>query len=377
MHIGGSKRVLQSACVGEKVYRFHCRLLFSSSIAVVTDISYPDFSGALLMPRWSEKGKHNYVVYSDIYALHRALAHGQDTYEQSTQGEIPRMAKALTAATILQGIQLGVNTQNAGAYQDELLTAAATAIDAIGPNARLVGKREALDQLAAIAKGRDSRGRVNPTVLLTRLAAVIRRVDAREQDATNIDGVFAFRRQIVRTTIQLLETQVAVARSFLAQVLANWPQIASHKRHLIAGHVDAMAEVFRTIDIQPFRTNFAFAAIEYNFAASALRNGNPDTAKVFLQRSAAGFALRSLRAELERAYFSISRVVRLRQPLDTSATLLVLSDCTQELENLYTDNLRQFDKPVVSAGIKHAAQHLRDAKLHDAYTTLQQVVRLV
>ncbi|MEK7569872.1 MAG: hypothetical protein AAB515_00285 [Patescibacteria group bacterium] len=287
------------------------------------------------------------------------------------------MAKALTAATILQGIQLGVNTQNAGAYQDELLTAAATAIDAIGPNARLVGKREALDQLAAIAKGRDSRGRVNPTVLLTRLAAVIRRVDAREQDATNIDGVFAFRRQIVRTTIQLLETQVAVARSFLAQVLANWPQIASHKRHLIAGHVDAMAEVFRTIDIQPFRTNFAFAAIEYNFAASALRNGNPDTAKVFLQRSAAGFALRSLRAELERAYFSISRVVRLRQPLDTSATLLVLSDCTQELENLYTDNLRQFDKPVVSAGIKHAAQHLRDAKLHDAYTTLQQVVRLV
>ncbi len=370
------------------------RELFGSRLFVVTaDEASDQYVGQIAMPAWdraevaaaqARRGKVHYtpsmvrmVRFADIYFAFRGLTHGAETYEQDAMGEMPRMGEALRVAAALQAVLLGLSTANAAELEKEIVGLIETAIGLVNPKARLVQKKEILDHLSAMGKLRDSRNRLNPTVLLTRLVAIIARLAAREMNSGTIDAIYTQRRRAAQTCIQLLEAHAQYAQRFLEQTLGNWDTIVQSRRHILAHHLETSAEAFSTIDVLPFRATFQYAHGEFRQAATSLRTGAVAHAKSLLQRSAVGFALRTVRIELEHAYFPISRALRLKQSLDMERAQAALAECTKMLDTLDTSSLQLFDRYTVLAGIQHAVGSLRVGKLSDAQLSLQQTLRLV
>lgn len=370
------------------------RELFGSRLFVVTaDEAADQYVGQIVMPVWdraavaaaqARRGSVRYtpsmvrmVRFADIYFAFRGLTHGTETYEQDALGEIPRMSDALRIATALQAVLLGLSSANAEELEKEIVGLIETAIGLVNPNARLVQKKEILHHLSAMGKLRDSRNRLNPTVLLTRLVAVIARLAAREINSGTIDAIYTQRRKAAQTCIQLLEAHAQYAQRFLEQSLGNWDTIVQSRRHILAHHLETSADAFTTIDVLPFRATFQYAHGEFRQAAMSLRTGAVEYARSLLQRSAVGFALRTVRIELEHAYFPLSRALHLKQPLDIERTQAALAECAKMFDTLDTSNLQLFDRSTVLAGIQHATSRLQTGKLNDAQLALQQTLRLL
>lgn len=164
--------------VGEEHHTVSARSLERTRVYVIEDApSNPALVGQLTMPRWPRTLERQvvrqrkrlpfrsedvaYVVYEDLYALHRALSHVVDRYEVS---EVPRLTTAIEHCHALHGVVLGLRTENFQELIGRIEGLVDQVVAAIGIDAKNAEKLTALEHVIVTRKGVDSLNRVNSSV---------------------------------------------------------------------------------------------------------------------------------------------------------------------------------------------------------------------
>ncbi|RJO59006.1 hypothetical protein C4546_04225 [Candidatus Parcubacteria bacterium] len=391
--IGGSQEEDLAVWEGDVCYSVRARALFKSRIYVITQAPERRLLGCLAVPRWSnvptEKDLRffnrkrvakvlRYIVFADLYFLNRALKHGDSFYLQEESGEIPRLNQVLEVCHRLNGVLLGLRKGNVDELIVIIVGMVEKAILDVNPNATNSLKKEILNQFTAIGNIEDSLGRVNNGALLARLVAIRERTMRREADAVDINAVWALRRRVVSMCLEILEFQVKAAADYLKQVLDNWHEVSILRRIRVAEQLEIYARVFEGIDIQPFRPTFLYSTDEFKHAAEFLKTNKVAEAHALLKTTYAGFQLRDLRIELEKLMFAVSRKRRFpKTDFDFSETISRLEINIAILNSWDTSQMRDFDKIVITAGLRQVIICLEIFDIQKAHGTFSNTIKLI
>ena len=350
------------------------RRLPNINIVVITRALESRLIGGLAVPFKSLK----YVYYPDIYFLLRALKYGDKYYLQEDTGEIFRLEKVLAFAYDLNGVLLNLRKGNADELVGQIIELVGQAITETNPDSLNDLKKEILKQLTAIGNIEDSKHRINNGALLARLVAIILLAMQREADVIDISAVWGLRRRVISTYIDLLEFQVKKAANYLEQILHDWQVVQTMRRMRVADQLRVYAEVFSTIDIQPFSATFYYSADEFRRAAECLEGNRIEEAEKLLQTAYASFKLRKIRVDLERILFEVSRKKQFpKNSFDLVGSTEKLRIAMAEMNDLDTTSMRDFNVSFMTTNLRGVIDRLGKGNFHDAHLIFEFLIQKI
>lgn len=306
----------------DTLHRVTARPIYHTRVYVIeVAASNPALVGKLTMPRWPARAERRvvtpkqhvpyrreditYIVYEDLYDLHRGLSHPLDRYEMN---EVPRLTTALGYCQALHGVVLGLRKDNFQELIGRIESLVDQVVEAIGLQVENEEKRFALHQAVITRTGVDSLNRVNSSAACLRMLSAVGDLIHRESSIVDISEIYAGRRQAVRLALATLETLVLVVEDFLNQMLANWHIVRIRRREFTAEQLDQFVWALESISVKPFSTTFQHVVREFTTAARHIRAGRLDQAKTLLKTAASSMRLRRLRVQLEVVHYRISSV---------------------------------------------------------------------
>lgn len=234
---------------------------------------------------------------------------------------------------------------------------------AIGTQPRDTRKQAIIQYGEHISCGRDSRGRVNPTAIMSQITACDRRVAQVIQDILAIEPKIIARQHALVSIVQYAEVIIQSAAAYLKTLLDSRTfrrMIRSEERRFRTDYLlGVYLSELETIDIAPYyRTCFAIRE-EFRWVRKHLAEKKWGDAYRLLTRSYQSLRIRDVRIRIERLRMQIMlhRYDAKRHPLRISQVRVKLADY---LDVLSTVDETGFALPV----IKEALPHLQDALHH-------------
>lgn len=342
------------------------------------------YAGKIIVPHWEElarllkpgqsrfdfRFRPEHLIWqlvTDVHHTLRQVGHILANYGYDPlEGEKAAMLKAAKAA---ERLNLAVLELEPGAsiakMREQTSAALAEAAQVLGKNPRKLSKLEAQEQITRLQSGTDSRGRVNPSVAMTRSRIAFERVTERLGEIMTIDPHIAGREKAIRNMIHWVELILHdLVNKHLTSLLVRdglRPALNPRIRLRMAAHLEYLAQRLEGIDFNPYRLAALETITDLREARNLLRENAVDSyglrlIRRLLIKCRSAIAIKRVQIEVERLIFNLTRSLELekRAPvLSTSASIISL---TKRLDYVLfqiagIDELG-FRRPVCQTGIE-------------------------
>ncbi len=305
---GGRKRTVRLSKQNKLV---EARIgLAGSPVGVITE---GGLAGMLVHPYWGPAqvegmaSSHGYRLARDLYLALRKVGHMLSTYNESgVLNEKEAIYRSLDAAWELHDLLLDVRVATVDALETRIRSTARKIFEAVGNRPNDPIKRAIHDAAVTLNEVYDGRKRVNPTVKLTQLLAIRRRLYRRLMVVQAIEPNLHRWRESFLAMVDEAERLFGEVTAFLApriEMLSKLKpgsrlSIASRRRLTVRlGHY---ADELERLDINPFRRPCRRMANELRKGSEYFSAGRYHAAATVLQRTLESLKLRGVRTDLEK-----------------------------------------------------------------------------
>lgn len=312
--------------------------VFRQGIGVVLEPE--EYAGMIVVPRWEElekliaagesrrnfrwRSEHlNYEALGSVYHAFRQTWHILAKYGLDlATGEKAKMEEARRLARELNFTILGLSSDARIKGTRRVTREAVQAFMATIGEPRAIPKREAREQILAVAKGADSRGRPNPSALMARAKTAERRIEERLEDVMAIDPHIVARQKTLLNMIQVAELRLDAVDHFLDLLLRRdglRPLFERRERRVIAGQLECYAQELERIDFAPYRNACRETARDLREARDRIRTAGTMNGVTMLAirrplaRARRAIAVKRLQKEIERLIFLLTRTLVLEK----------------------------------------------------------------
>lgn len=391
--IGGDEIDIYRVTIKDTTYVVLARELFVPGLAVVQEVlskdGNPDWVGGIIMSRWIKSRKKGgkerkiWVFYENIFPNICALHHGIEGYEQSRCGSLPVTRKAIQQSVQVQASLLGLRKGNAERRMPIVVREVNKLLSGLtgGRGDKEIYSAEM--QFIRIKLGKDSIDRVNGPALLPRLINARVGLIRRETGMVNKNAVFQQRRSVILSTLAILDYTVECAKACCQQLLDERKSIEHDEdvRTFAQDMLLSYALLFDSIDIKPHVVTLRYAANEFRRISHLFGEGLFDDAYKILSVSEASFALRTVRTDLERVFFRLSRIVNLhhakQQPTPLKEDIQRMENAITAITELDTDNMVDFDAAAIADQLESVVRAYSHKLYKDAHDQLKALCLLI
>lgn len=315
--IGGGRGTTVQVIVKDKAVHVQTRLGLHGVRSLGVVMAPGEYAGMFVVRNEDIDGWQ--LVTSVYHAFrqtwHVLLKYGLDLTmgEKSVMAQIAGYFMELNLCVL--GLKPGARIDD---YRERVSTKAIQGANLIGASPVRPSKRNARQQLVAVAKGNDRRGRLNPGAAMARTIAGRNAILGRlEREIMRIDPHIAKRQRVLIAMIQLAEAHLCGTEDFVRRLLAFnglKPVFQFRSRLVVAQQCEFYAQALARLDFHPYREACDETLTDLRLARDLLRAGFPSKDDVhdirkILVRCRSALAILHQVVAVERIIYQMTRAI--------------------------------------------------------------------